>query len=256
MAVEVAREQALAERDAFLARHAVETGGLPDFLRRLDDERRRVAIEAVRVRLEPAPLRLLEREGERVEEPVRAQPDVAAAAALDLRLEHGGVLGPHRAVDPVARDDEILRPESVLVGDVGLEHEPDAERLAARLQDVEQALASDPAEAVAARGDRASLEVDVDVVPVAERGEDLRVRLGVGRFQVAERLVREHDPPAEGVVRQVALDDADLVPRVGLLQQEREVQPGGAAPDAEDAHGRLGGARCAPGKRGHPASCF
>ena len=78
--------------------------------------------------------------------------------------------------------------------------------------------------------------MDVDVVPVTERGEDLGVGFGVRRFEVAERLVGEDDAPAERVVRQVALDDGDLVPRVGLFQQQREIQARGAATDAEDAH--------------------
>ena len=54
VAVEIAREQPLAERDALLLRHRVEAGALPHLLGRLDDERRGVAVELVGVRLEPA----------------------------------------------------------------------------------------------------------------------------------------------------------------------------------------------------------
>ena len=97
--------------------------------------------------------------------------------------------------------------------DVVLERELDAERLAARLQDVEQALAADAAEAVAAARDRASLEMDVDVVPVVERVGDVARGFRVGGGEVAERLVGEHDAPAERVVRPVALDHPHHVPR-------------------------------------------
>ena len=55
-------------------------------------------------------------------------------------------------------------------------------------------------------------------------------------LQVAERLVGEHDAPAEGVVGAVALDDDDLVARVLLLHEQGEVQARGAAADADDLH--------------------
>jgi hypothetical protein len=99
-----------------------------------------------------------------------------------------------------------------------------------RLQDVEQALPADAAEAVAARDELGAADGDLDVVPVVEGVEDLRRARRVGRLQVAERLVGEDDAPAEGVVGLVALDDADAVRRVLLLHQQREVEAGGPPP--------------------------
>jgi hypothetical protein len=52
--------------------------------RRFDDEGRGVGVVLIDVRLEPAVLRLFEGEGERIELLVRAQPDKAAVARLDL----------------------------------------------------------------------------------------------------------------------------------------------------------------------------
>ena len=60
--------------------------------------------------------------------------------------------------------------------------------------------------------------------------------LGIGRGEIAERLVGEHDAPAERVVRPVALDDPHDVPRVRLLEQQTRVQARGTAADAEHAH--------------------
>jgi hypothetical protein len=236
--VEIAREELFAEGDTLFGRHPVETGGAPDLLRRFDDERRRLAVELVRVRLKPAPLGLLERERERVEQSIRTEPDVAALAPLDRRLEHVRVLAAQHAVDAVARDDQVLRAERHFVGDIGFEHQAHAERLAAALQDVQQALAPDAAEAVSARADRAALEVDVDVVPVIERVADLGVRFGLGESEVAERLVGEHDAPAECVVGPIALDYGDLPARVRALGEQREVEAGRTAAHAQDAHRR------------------
>ena len=239
MALQGLREQLLAEGDRLLLLHLLEAGLAPDLLRRLDDEGRVGRVEPVGVRLEPAVLGLLEIEGEGVEQARRAEPDKAVAAHVDVGPVGGGVLGADAAVEAVAGDDEI---GVGVVGRrlrVGLEHQLDADFLAARLQDVEQALATDAAEAVAARRDPGAADVDLDVVPVVERVEDLCRARRVGRLQVAERLVGEDDTPAERVVGLVALDDDDLVRWVLLLHQQREIETRRAAADADDLHIRL-----------------
>ena len=91
LAGEILAEQALTERDRLHARHAVDTGCPPDLLGCLDDEGAGFAIELVRVSLEPAPRGFLEREGERIEEPPRAQPDIATASAFDFGLKYVGM---------------------------------------------------------------------------------------------------------------------------------------------------------------------
>src|SRR5258705_9233561 len=91
VAVEVLREELLAEGERLLLLHAVESGRAPGLLRRLDDEGRSVLVELVSVRLEQAVWRLFEGEGERVEGLVGAEPDEAALAKLHLRLEGRGV---------------------------------------------------------------------------------------------------------------------------------------------------------------------
>ena len=236
VAVEVLREQLLAEGDRLLLFHRLQAGRAPDALGRLDDEGRGLVVEAVGVGLEPAPLGFLEGEGEGVEQLSRAVPDEAAVAQVDVGPVGLGVLRADAAVQAVAGDDEIGAGELRIVLHVGFEDELDAERLAAGLQDVEQALPADAAEAVAARDDLVAADVDLDVVPVVEGVEDLRRCGRIGRLQVAERLVGEDDAPAESVVRAIPLDDRDVVRRVQLLHEQREVQAGRAAADADDLH--------------------
>jgi len=86
--------------------------------------------------------------------------------------------------------------------------------------------------------DLAAADVDLDVVPVVERAQDLGGRFRVRRLQVAQRLVGEHDAPAEGVVRAVALHHGNLVRRVMLLHEQREIQSGRSPADAHDVHVR------------------
>jgi hypothetical protein len=178
-------------------------------------------------------------ERERIELLFRAEPHEAAAARLDGRLKRGRVARPGAAVDAVGRDDEVrlvARGCRLVVLHVGLEHELHAQFLAALLQDVQQALAADAAEPVAAGRDALALEEDVDVVPVIERLQDAARRRLVGRDEVRERLVGEYDAPTERVVRPVAFDDDDAVRRILLLHQQGEVQAGGPAADADDVH--------------------
>ncbi len=170
---------------------------------------------------------------------MRAEPDVTALAHVDIGVEVLGVLAPDEAVGPVRSDDEIGFGEARVVCDLGLKHQLDAQRCGARLQDVEQLLAGNAAEAVAAGGDLRALEEDVDVVPVVEAAQDLGVALRIGLPEVVQCRVGEHDAPAERVVGAVALEHGDLVPSVGLLHQDREIEPGRPATDADDLHARL-----------------
>jgi hypothetical protein len=119
---------------------------------------------------------------------------------------------------------------------IAAEQDLDAERLGATLQDVEEDLARQAGETVTARGHDLAAIMDIDGVPVGEAPRDLAVCLGIGRGDVAERLIGEHDAPAERVLRAVALDDDDPMRRIEALHQDGEEQPGRAAADAYDMH--------------------
>ena len=97
-------------------------------------------------------------------------------------------------------------------------------------------LALDAAEAVAAGGDDAALEMDVDVVPMREAVEDFLRARRIGAFQVAQRLVGEHHAPAERVIGAVALDHGDAVRRIAPFHLDREIQARRPAAHADDPH--------------------
>ena len=244
VAIQILREQLFAERDTVFLAHLLDAVGLPHVLRRLDDEGRGVGVELVGMGLEPAVFGLFEGEGEGVKRLPGAQPDEAALAGVDVGLEGAFVAGADAAVQAVAGDDQIgvvLLGERLVIGDIGLEHELHTEFVAALLQDVEQALAADADEAVAARAHAAALVEDLDVVPVVEGVLHGLRRLGVGPPQVDQGLVGEHHPPAEGVVGPIALDHGHLQRRKAPLHQQPEVQTRRAATDAQDAPQRRSG---------------
>ncbi|MCY1222964.1 hypothetical protein D9M72_350730 [compost metagenome] len=239
VAVKVAREQSLAVGHALFLAHLLDARGAPDRLRGLDDKGRGGVVKAVGVRLEPAVLGLLEGKGEGVEQLVRAHPDKAALARVDVRLERVGVAGADAAVQAVRGDHQVglvLHRQRLVVGHIGLEHQLHAQRFAARLQDIEQALAADADKAMAAGADGAPADVDVDIVPVVEGRVDLGGADRVGFLQVIHGGVREHHAPAEGVVGPVALDHDDLIGRILQLHQQAEIQPCRATTNTKHSH--------------------
>ena len=236
-ALEVVGENLLAESDGLLLVGLVQAAGLPGFLGGLDDEGRGLVVELVDMGLEPAMLGAHEIEGEGLVHLVRAQPDEAVRTHDDIGLEHVLVLGADLGVHTVAGDDQVGIGVVEVRIDIGLEHQLHIERFAARLQDVEQMLAADAHEAVAARADDLALEQQFDVVPVIERFLDLRRRHGVPLAHVVHGRVGKHHSPPEGVIGLVAFDDRDVVRGIELLHQQRKVQTCGAAADTDNFHG-------------------
>jgi len=204
---------------------------------RLHDERALALRVHVGVQVPDAVLVLAEAVGEARQRHARAEPDEAVGAHLDARAELGLQRVAHRAVDAVRPDDEVgvaVRGEPGILGLVAHVH---AEPRGARLQDLQELQPAEAGEAVPRRLEGVPLVVDVDVVPVGEARRDVAVARLVGLAQVVQRLVREHDAEAEGVVRAVALDHLDARVRPALLGEDREVQAGGAAADHVDFHG-------------------
>src|SRR5205807_2143168 len=120
----------------------------------------------------------------------------------------------------------------------------------ALVEQAQQGAARAAAKTVAADPVHGAAEVDLDVIPIGEIVDDRLVALAVVGLEVLERLVGEHYPEAEGVVRPVALVDRDALLRPGLLHQDCEVEAGRAAADHVDLHGRL--ARFPLPARGRP----
>src|ERR1700730_2132392 len=139
-------------------------------------------------------------------------------------LEELAVGPASQTVDAVRADNQIGALELGEIPDLSLELEPDSKRTAAPLEDVEQHLARDAGKDMAPRADLRLPVEDVDRVPSREALADLGVGLVVGVPQRAQRLLRKDDAPPEGRVGWIALHDQDLVTRIGLLRQQREVQ--------------------------------
>ena len=119
--------------------------------------------------------------------------------------------------------DAIRRHDQVGVGKCGgfvqfpVKQQLHTERHGAALQDVQQMPALDAAEAMAAGRDHATLEVDVDIVPVGKALEDLLFGKRIRPFQVPQRFIGEHHAPTERVIGAVPLKHSDPVRRITSL---------------------------------------
>ena len=228
---EIAGEQLLAERKRLLFGPVRVTVTEPRLEGALDDERGHALVVRVRMHVVDPVLRLLEDEREGVEDVVGPEPDVLRALGLDRRPE---VAEPsHERVRAVRAHDQIRVGQ---LRDLGAELELDADRAAPPLQDLQQALARDRRERVAARAQLAASVADVDAVPPGERVRDLEVRLRVGVAQGAECLLAEDDAPTERRIGSVSFRDPHLDRRVRSLQQDPEVEACRPAADDLDPH--------------------
>src|SRR5229473_3523463 len=128
------------------------------------------------MQVEPAPLGFLEIEGECVELSAATQPDKAVLPHLNVGLEDMLVFPARDRRRAVRGNHQIVAGRVVIgIGDFGLEDELHAPCNRAPLEDLQQLDASDPAKAVAAGGDLAALEKNINIVPVAESPRDLPV---------------------------------------------------------------------------------
>ena len=111
-AVEEAREQALADRDRFVCRDLIEAEAAPGRLAAFDNECRSARLEAISMRPDPAMLGFFEDKSEGVECLCRAKPDEFVGASLNCGTKNICMRCARRAVDAVARDDQIGVSES------------------------------------------------------------------------------------------------------------------------------------------------
>src|SRR4029453_17127270 len=118
----------------------------------------------------------------------------------------------------------------------GGECERHAETARPPLENAEQLLPAQAGEAVAGRLQDFPPVVDIDVIPVCKRLGDLGMGDRVGFQKIVQSGVGKDDTEAESVVGAVALDDGDLVPGIGPLHQDREIQARRAAADRDDLH--------------------
>ncbi len=210
----------------------VEPVRLPCLLARLDDDRGEILAELVGVNLEPPMFRRFEGEGEGGERLRRAEPDEAAWACLDVRLEYFCVPIASLAVDAVGGNDEVRVGEFLFAIDLVLKRLKYPEFLCPFLEYGEESLAPNAAEAVAAAQEPPSGEMNGDIVPMMKVAENSAVRDRIGGPKVLHGLIGEYHAPPERVVGPIALVYLDSRQGQGFAQQDRCVQSRGAAAQA------------------------
>src|SRR5581483_11812873 len=233
--VEIVAKELLTEGDRLFGVIPIQAMGAPRLLPRFHDDRRKVLAELVGMDLEPAVLGPLESKGKGRERLGGSQPDVAAFAPVDVRLEYIRMTSAGAAVDAIGGDDQIRVRKGVVVFDLVPEVLVHAQSVGALLQDLQQLLAADSAEAMARADQLAAAKMDGNIVPVMEIRQDGAMGLGVGGAEVPHRLVGKHHAPPERIVRPIALIDLDPGRRHRLAQQNGRVEARGTAAQTDDS---------------------
>ena len=191
---------ALPRREA-RGRRVAEPSPPPDVLVHLHDEGAGLLAVGVAVHLHDPRRGVQDVELERVEDQVRAEPDVPAPPALQVRAERSCEPAPRSRVHPVGGDHQVVaRGQRGHVRGLGAEVHPHPERRAAGLQDSQQALAAHRGETVPARGKGGPAEVHVDVVPAGELAPHRR-RRSPGPRARCRRGSRRRTPPRSRTCR-------------------------------------------------------
>ena len=71
---------------------------------------------------------------------------------------------------------------------------------------------------------------DRNVVPIGKARPDRLGALGVVFLHLLQRVIRQHDTPAKGVIGAVALKNNNLVLRVTQLHRDGKIEARRAAP--------------------------
>src|SRR2546427_9021681 len=108
--------------------------------------------------------------------------------------------------------------------------------LAAPLQDVEQELARDTGEHMAAATDALAAIPHINSVPGHKMVRDVEVGLVISFPERSQRAVGEDDTPTVCGIGRVALNDGDVAGEVRLLQQQTAIQTCRACTDDHNFH--------------------
>ena len=224
--------------DDLVLAHPFKAKAVPGLLAAFDDEGRGVVVELVDMRPQPAMFGAFEDEGEGVVEfLVGAQPDELAQAHVDIGLEHILIFAADLAVQPVRGNDQIvIRGIAFRAAEFGFKPHVHAQFAGAILQQGQHLLASDPGKAMPARHVAMAVADHGDIVPVDEIVADRLRRLRIVALHPFQRVIRQHDAPAEGVIGPVAFQHRDLMRGVAQLHRDREIQTRGPAAEAENLH--------------------
>ena len=152
---------------------------------------------------------------------VGAKPDIFASPHVDVGLEDVGMGRAHPRVYAVGTNDQVTIAISFEVLHFCFELELNAERTGALLENIQQALATDAAKAMAARAHDHTAVMHGDVVPIDEGGADRGRAYRIVGFQIAKRFLGKYYAPPESVVRPVTFDHDDLIRGIAQFQRNR-----------------------------------
>ena len=224
MPAQLGSEDPLAVAPRRLLRHAGEARALPGGGVALHHEGAGVGRVAIVVRDEGAGDRFPERQREAVEGLGGPVPDIAVRERLHPGLEARAMALAHHAAGAVGAHQEIGVRQRGGIGAARAELEGHPAPAAMRLEHAEEGQPRDAGEAEAVDAHRLAAVDDGLLAPRLEPGREVGVGLGIRLGEKSERPVGEDHAPAIRRAGGILLDHADLVPRVGALEEKGQVE--------------------------------
>src|SRR6266566_2623108 len=156
---------------------------------------------------------------------ISAKPDVPGLAVFQAGLETRFVGFAHNAIETISGNQQIVVAKFGKVVYLATELYVDTEFVAATLQDIQQAFARDAGNYMSSATYLLISIIHIDSIPDHEMLSDLFVRFIVCSLEGGQCAIRKNDTPAIGDVCRIALDDGDVVRRIGLFNQQAAIEP-------------------------------
>ena len=240
MLSELTRKDSLQLREGIICPEAVKTEASPCFRGTFRDERAHPLPESVGIKPDPTGLGLDEGEGEGIKDPRGAKPDILVPTRGDGGFEFLFPGLPRPTADPVGRNHHILvgkiRPR------IDLHPVPDgnAEIPGAPGEDLHQLASGNAVPRVPRATRRASARnLDNGIEPAEGVIDDLTRGDRITLHQIGNEVLPVGDAPPVGRPLGVPFVDRDVMARIPVLHQDREIESRRAGPYAGDLHGSI-----------------
>src|SRR5713226_8006742 len=165
-----------------------------------------------------------ENKREGIKQFISAKPDVPGLAVFQTGLETRFIRFTHNTVETIGGNEQVVVSKPGKVVYLATEMYFDTEFVAATLQNVQQAFARDAGNNMSSATYLLISIIHIDSIPDHELIGDLFVCFIIGPLEGGQCAIGKNDAPAIGDVCCIALDNGDVVGRIGLFDEQAAVE--------------------------------
>src|SRR5271157_4140363 len=155
---------------------------------------------------------------------IGAKPDIPGLAVFKAGFETRFIRFANNAVEAIGGNQQVVVTKLGKVVYLATEFYADAKLVTATLQDVQQTFARDAGNNMPAATYLLISIIDIDGIPDHELIGDLFVCFIIRSLEGGKGAIGKNDTPTVGNVCRVALDNGDVVRRIGLFNEQAAVE--------------------------------